>query len=65
MDRVAQLAEEAQVQLAFERMIGETRDISGEMVRAGTRKALKERAQLLGFPESEIPSAIDTALGGR
>lgn len=57
MDRVAQLAACADIALRGERY--------GAMMRELTRQALAEIAANLGFPENEISSAIDTALGGR
>lgn len=62
MDRVAQLAEAAGNFVAIERYsFAQTPD----EVRAVTRKGLADYARSLGFPESEISAAIDTALGGR
>lgn len=60
-DRVAQLAEEAESFLAFERLMAFT----GPAGRKATRDMLARKARALGFPENEISAAIDTALGGR
>lgn len=61
MDRVAQLAEEAEMCLRFERECA----VHWDAARASTRECLAEVARDLGFPENEISSAIDTALKGR
>ncbi len=61
MDRVAQLAEEAENCLRFERECA----VHWNTARASTRECLAEFARDLGFPEHEISAAIDTALGGR
>jgi len=63
MDRVAQLAEERA--LAASADLALVAEGFGAWDRAETRKALAEAARNLGFPASEIPSAIDTALKGR
>ena len=62
MDRVAQLAEEAEICLRFER---EEWSAHQDAARAATRDCLAEVARDLGFPENEISVAIDTALAGR
>ena len=61
MDRVAQLAEEADVRIAQE----DWRKFVQPASRETTRRKLANKARELGFPENEISAAIDTALGGR
>lgn len=63
MDRVAQLAKIADDCIGLERICFLT--VGGEPARALTRHTLEHEARSLGFPENEISSAIDTALGGR
>ena len=59
MDRVAQLAEEADFQLLCEVWEDDPKS------REATRAVLADAARELGFPENEISAAIDTALAGR
>lgn len=59
MDRVAQLAREADRHVAYEKIDDEPNK------RHVTRRALYYHALYLGFPENEISAAIDTALKGR
>ena len=61
MDRVAQLAEEAEIFLRFERECC----IGLAFAREYTREALAESARELGFPGLEISAASDAALAGR
>ncbi|HEY1034988.1 MAG TPA: hypothetical protein VGE09_08405 [Pseudoxanthomonas sp.] len=65
MDRVAQLAEAAEIFLKFEEDWIYLGKGDPEAARNITRASLEDRADALGFPENEISSAIDTALGGR
>lgn len=58
MDRVAQLAKEADHFIRWERR-------AAELARQSTREVLADYARELGFQENEISAAIDTALGGR
>lgn len=61
MDRVAQLAEEADAHVLYERI----KAFDPKAARKGTIWYLQTRARELGFPELEISAAIDTALKGR
>lgn len=65
MDRVAQLAEEAEQHLAVERLVISYAGFAADAARAATRKALAAYAVKLGFTDKEISAAIDTALKGR
>lgn len=60
MDRVAQLKADADDFLQCEKS-----SAYPEHARAATRECLADLAREYGFPEEEIPAAIDTALGGR
>lgn len=64
MDRVAQLAAEAEQCLRFEKEWTRAGKGLAAAARCITIECLTEAAESLGFPESEISSAIDTALGG-
>lgn len=61
MDRVAQLAAEAEICLRFERECA----VHWKAARASTRECLAEVARELGFDPREISAAVDTALAGR
>jgi len=64
MDRVAQLAADADDCIEFEKCRGAF-GLSSKAARHATRKTLEAIAASLGFPENEISAAIDTALAGR
>lgn len=65
MDRVAQLAEEAEECLRFEKEWTRAGKGLAAAARCITTECLTQVATDLGFPESEISAAIDTALKGR